>query len=165
MKNKKGNIAIIAMIFTSGVLIIMMFVLAIFRSNVNGLLYGVKTDMYVANKAAVVSVNKNQANIDNFKYDEKEYKKYLKKALMKNYNLNDNLENPNALIKKIEIIDYKIYQKGELDSYTSEKCDNATIHTILKIEVKPIIMAETLEDVFTFTIHEDVNLNMARFDR
>ena len=78
MKSKNGNITIIAMIFTSGVLIIMMFVLAIFRSNVNGLLYGVKTDMYVANKTAVASVNKNQANIDNFKYDEIDIKKLQK---------------------------------------------------------------------------------------
>lgn len=164
MKQENGNIAIIAMIFISIVLIIIMFVLAIFRSNVNGLLYGVKTDMYVANKAATVSVNKNQANIDNFKYSKEEYKKYLINALIKNYNLNKNLENSTGLIKKVEIIDYEIYKKGEKDAYTHEKCDDATIHTTLKIQIKPIILTEELEKVFTFIVHEDVNLNMARFN-
>lgn len=161
-EKQKGNVLIISMIFVAIAISIVMFIAAIFMSNVNGILYGVKTDMYLINKAAVVAVNKNQANIDNFTYNEKEYKKYFKEALMKNYDLNENLENKNKLIKKIDIEEYEIYKIGAKDNFTDEKCDDVTIHTVVKIKITPIILSTVLEDVFTFQIHEDVNLNLAK---
>ena len=162
MKNQKGNAVIIAMIFVAIAISIIMFVIAIFMSNVNGILYGVKTDMYLINKSAVVAVNKNRANVDRFTYDKNEYKKYLENALMKNYDLDENLENNSKLIKKIVIDEYEIYGKGKKDSFTGEKCDDITIHTVITVKIKPIIMSKLLENIFTFEIHEDVNLNMAK---
>jgi len=35
------------------------------------------------------------------------------------------------------------------------------IHTVVEVKVTPIIMREFLEDIFTFEVHEDVNLNTA----
>ena len=131
-------------------------------SNVNGIIYGVKTDMYVVNKSAIISVNKNQANIDNFTYNKSEYKKHFIESLRKNYNLNENLENKTGLIKKIEIEEYEIYKIGQKDNYTKERCDAQTIHTVITIKIRPIILANLLENIFTFKIHEDVNLNMVK---
>ena len=159
-KKQNGNVVVISMIFIAITIAIFMFIIAVFMSNVNGILYGVKTDMYLINKSAVIAVNKNYANVDNFTYNQKEYKKYFKESLIKNYDLNDNLENKDKLIKKIIIEDYKIYKKGTKDEYTGEKCDDITIHSVITIKIKSIILSKVLEDVFTFKIHEDVNLNM-----
>ena len=169
MKNKllkqEGNIVVIAMIFIGIALIIFIFVIAIFMGNINSILYGVKTDMYTINKSAVISVNKNQANVDNFKYNEKAYKKSFIELLKKNYDLDNNLENKNGLISKISIEEYKIYKKGQSDKFTKEKNDDTVIHTVLKVKVKPIILRTILEEIFVFTIHEDVNLNMAKNEK
>ena len=121
--------------------------------------------MYTINKSAVISVNKNQANVDNFKYNEKAYKKSFIELLKKNYDLDNNLENKNGLISKISIEEYKIYKKGQSDKFTKEKNDDTVIHTVLKVKVKPIILRTILEEIFVFTIHEDVNLNMAKNEK
>ena len=162
MKNQKGNILTISMIFIAIIISIFIFIIALFMSNVNSIIYGVKTDMYTINKSATISVNKNQANIDNFTYNKSEYKKYFIESLRKNYSLSENLENKTGLIKKIEIEEYEIYKIGQKDNYTKERCENQTIHTVLKVKIKPIILERLFEDIFTFKIHEDVNLNMVK---
>lgn len=162
IKREKGNVVIIAMIFVGIFITIILFIGAVFMSNVNSILHSVKTDMYTINKSAIMAVNKNRANIDDFEYDEKEYKKYFSQMLKKNYDLNDYYENKEKLITKLEIIEYTIYPKGKKDNFTKEKCDDATLHTIVKIKKKPIIMAKMFEDIFTYTVHEDVNLNMVK---
>ena len=108
---------------------------------------------------AIIAVNKNLANTGNLSYSEKEYKKYFIDALKENYNLNDELENNEGLIEKIEIKEYEILNKKDKDSYTKERVENITLHTVLEIEIKPIIMKEMLDEVFIFDIHEDVVLN------
>lgn len=162
IKRENGNVVIIAMIFVGIFITIILFIGAVFMSNVNSILHSVKTDMYTINKSAIMAVNKNRANIDDFEYDEKEYKKYFSQMLKKNYDLNDYYENKEKLITKLEIIEYTIYPKGKKDNFTKEKCDDATLHTIVKIKMKPIIMTKMFEDIFTYTIHEDVNLNMVK---
>lgn len=162
IKSDNGSVAIISMIFIAIALIIIMFIITIFMSSVNSALHGIKTDMYTINKSAILSVNKNKANIDNFDYNKKEYKKYFLEMIKKNYNLNENLKNEEGLIQKIEIKEYEIYKKGTRDNFTDEKCDDVTIHTVLEIKLKPIIMSELLKDKFNFILHEDVNLNMAK---
>ncbi len=158
---KEGNIVVIAMIFIGIALIIFIFVIAIFMSNINSILYGVKTDMYTINKAAVIAVNQNLASMDYFTYQEKEYKKFFVKMLKENYHLDDDLESKNGLISKVTIVEYDIYQKGKKDGFTNEKCKDTVIHTVIKVKIKPIILKQMLSHIFTFTIHEDVNLNMA----
>lgn len=162
IKRENGNVVIIAMIFVGIFITIILFIGAVFMSNVNSILHSVKTDMYTINKSAIMAVNKNRANIDDFEYDEKEYKKYFSQMLKKNYDLNDYYENKEKLITKLEIIEYTIYPKGKKDNFTKEKCDDATLHTIVKIKMKPIIMTKMFEDIFTYTVHEDVNLNMVK---
>lgn len=162
IKNKNGNVVIVAMIFVGIALVIMMLIIAIFMSSINSVLHGVKTDMYTINKSAILAVNKNRANVDDFSYNEREYKKYFSEMLKKNYNLNDDFKNENGLITKIQIEEYKIYEKGKKDGYNDNKCDDRTIHTVLKVKMKPIILSSLLEEIFTFTIHEDVNMNMVQ---
>ena len=82
--------------------------------------------------------------------------------LKKNYDLNDNFENDDNLIRKLEIKEYVILEKERKDGYTNARCDDTTLHTVVKVKIKPVIMQDVFENIFTYTIHEDVNLNMVK---
>lgn len=162
IKRENGNVVIIAMIFVGIFMVVLLFVSAVFMSNVNSILHSVKTDMYTINKSAIMAVNKNKANVDKFEYDEREYKRYFSQMLKKNYDLNDNFENNDNLIRKLEIKEYVILEKERKDGYTNERCEDTTLHTVVKVKIKPVIMQHVFENIFTYTIHEDVNLNMVK---
>lgn len=159
MKNKRGNVLLISVLFIAAVLIIFVFIISIFISQVNSTLYRIKTEMYSMNRNGIIAVNKNIANTGDLSYSEKEYKKYFINSLKENYNLDENLENDDGLVEKIEIKEYELLNKNSKDSYTKERLDNIALHTVLEIEIKPIIMKEFLDEVFIFDIHEDVVLN------
>lgn len=158
-KKNNGEILTISMIFISIAITIFIFVLAIFMSHINTILYNFKIDMYTLNKSAVISINKAQTSIDNFSYNSSIYKKEFIEGLKKNYDLDENLENENKLISKIEIVEYEIYEKDKKDAYTKKNCKDRTLHTVIRASIKPIILSKSFEEIFTFTIHEDVALN------
>ena len=157
---KKGNILIIAVIFIAICIVIILFIATVFMSHVNSILYNLKLEMYSINKSAIIAVNKTQTSIDDFSYNEKSYRDYFEKAIKMSYDLNDDFKNPDKLISDLKIIEYTIYEDGAKDSITKERCKNRIIHTVLEVKIKPIIMNDFFENIFTFEIHEDVNLNM-----
>ena len=158
--NNKGNIILIGTIFVALALVVFTFIIAIFMSHINSVLYSVKLDMYSMNKSAIIAVNKNITNIDNFSYSKEAYKEEFLKLLKSNYELNDNFSNDKKLITHIDVEEYEIHKKNKRDAYTRKRTNNRVIHTVLKVKVRPIILKEFLENIFVFTVHEDVNLNM-----
>lgn len=158
--NNKGNIIMIGTIFVALALVVFTFIIAIFMSHINSVLYSVKLDMYSMNKSAIIAVNKNITNIDNFSYSKEAYKEEFLKLLKSNYELNDNFSNDKKLITHIDVEEYEIHKKNKRDAYTRKRTNNRVIHTVLKVKVRPIILKEFLENIFVFTVHEDVNLNM-----
>lgn len=158
--SKKGNVLIIGVIFIAIAIVIFAFIIAVFMSHINSVLYSIKLDMYSMNKSAVIAVNKNIANTDKFSYNKDAYKKEFMKLLIENYKLDDNFSNEDKLITHISVEEYEVYNKNKKDSFTKKRCDDRTIHTVIKVKIKPIILKEFLENIFCFTIHEDVNLNM-----
>jgi hypothetical protein len=164
MKNQKGNALVISGIFVTLALAIFVFIISIFFSHVNSILYRVKIDMFHINKSAILAINKNRGNIDVQSYDKKEYKKYFVEALKNNYELDNNLSNKNKLITKIELVEYEIIQSGKKDSFTKKKVNDTVIHTVVKVKISPIILAEQLEDIFIFVIHDDVKLNLLKVE-
>lgn len=157
---KKGNILIISVIFIAICIVIILFIATVFMSHVNSILYNIKLEMYSINKSAIIAVNKYQTSIDNFSYNSNSYREYFENAIKTSYDLDDNFMNENKLISSIKIIEYQIYEKGDRDSVTKTRCADRVIHTYLEIKIKPIIMREFFEKMFTFKIHEDINLNM-----
>lgn len=162
MKDEKGNALIISGIFIVIAFSIFVFLIAIFMGHINSLLYSIKIDMYSINRAAIIAINKNKGNIDVLNYDKKSYKSYFEDSLRANYDLNKDFINEQKMISKIKILEYDIIPNGKIDNFTKERVDNTVIHTVVQIKVKPIIMAKIFEDVLTFNIHEDVNLNMLK---
>ena len=159
MKNEKGNIMLISVLLICAILIIFVFIMSIFISQVNSTLYRIKTEMYVMNRSGIIAVNKNLASEGNFSYSEKEYKKYFIDALIENFNLNEELRNNEGLIERVEIKEYKILKKKQKDSFTKKKVEDVTLHTVVEVELKPIILSKLLDKVFVFDVHEDVILN------
>lgn len=159
LKNKNGEVLTISMIFIAIALTIFVFITTIFMSNINSILYNFKVDMYSLNRSAIISINKTTTSIDDFSYNSNAYRKEFIEGLKKNYELDENLENKDKLINKIEIIEYEIYEDNKRDSYTNKRCDGRTLHTVLRLKIKPIILKDFFENIFTFTIHEDVTLN------
>lgn len=157
---KKGNILIISVIFIAICIVIILFIATVFMSHVNSILYNMKLEMYSINKSAIISVNKNKSSIDGFSFNKKSYRKYFEDAVRKSYDLNDDFENTDKLISSVKIIEYDIYEKGEKDNFTKDRCDDRVIHTVLNVKIKPIIMRNFFEKILTFKIHEDVNLNL-----
>ena len=157
--NKNGNILLFSTFFIAILLIIFLFIIMVFISQVNSLLYNIKLDMYSINKSAIISVNKGITSRNYFSYDKEEYKEYLKNMLMKNYKLDEKLENKNGIIQKATILEYEIYSAGKKDKYSNSKVKDTTIHSVIEVKVKPIILESILEKYFVFEIHEDVVLN------
>ena len=98
--------------------------------------------------------------MDDFSYHTKTYYQEFIHLLKKNYELDNELKNQEKLISGIEVIEYEIYEAQEKDSYTGNRTDGRVIHTVLKIKIKPVILAQQLENFFIFDVHEDVSLNM-----
>lgn len=159
---KKGNVLIISVIFIAICIVIIMFIAAVFMSHINSILYNMKLEMYLINKSAVIAVNKNETSIDKFSYNKKAYRAYFENSIKESFSLNDELKNDDKLISGVKILEYEIYDKGSRDKYTRTICDDRTIHTVLEVKIRPIIMKEFFEKILTFQIHEDVNLNTVK---
>ncbi len=160
MKKNSGAIITISMVFIGIAIVFFVMIISIFVSHINSILYNFKIEMYSLNKTAIIAVNKNKANIDNFSYDKKTYKKEFENLLKSNYELDNELKNKEKLITEIKILEYEILEERSKDPYTKENLHDRTIHTVLKLKIKPIILSSLLEDIFVFTVHEDVALNM-----
>lgn len=159
MKNQNGNIMITSILLILAVLIIFVFIISVFMSQVNNTLYRIKTEIYMFNRDGIIAINKSIASQGILSYSEKVYKEQFIKSLKENYNLNEDLENENGLIERIKIKEYKILDKNKKDSYTKQKVKDVTLHTVIEVELKPIILKNLLDKVFIFDVHEDVVLN------
>ena len=159
MKNNSGEILTASVIIFAIAIIIFLLVSTIFVAHINSILYNFKLEMYSLNRSAIIAVNKNKANVDNFVYNAPTYEKEFVKLLKSNYELDDDLENDGKLIKGIKIIEYKIYDARAKDSFSKKNLQDRTIHMVLEVKIKPIILKSIFEKIFVFTIHEDVALN------
>ena len=158
MKNQRGEISTIILIYFAILMTIILLVMAVFMGTVNSLLHQIKTDMYLINRSAIVSVNKNRASKDQFSYYKKDFEKYFKENIKKNYKLNDDLQNQGGIIQKVVIKEYDIYAKNRIDSCTGKKVEDKTIHAVIEVKVKPLILQKQLEKIFTFNVHQDVKI-------
>ena len=159
VRNKNGTTIIFSLFVITIVLIIIVFVVAIYFGITNSMIYNLKLDMYSINKSAIISMNKPSTSRGGYSYSEKDFRLYLEDLLKRNYNLDDNLENPNGFVKKVEIKEYTIIRKGKRDNVTKKICQDNTIHSLIKVQVKPLILEDVIKDSLIFEIHEDVVLN------
>ena len=152
MKGNKGNTFLIIVCFVAVTVIILFFAVAIYFSQINSILYNIKLDMYSINKSAVISINKGKTSREKFSYDKNEYENYFRQLLMKNYNLDSNLKSQTGLVREIKILEYSFKN-------TNRKQTDNTIHSVVRVSLKPLIFEDWLHELFTFNLEEDVALN------
>ena len=159
LKKNNGNAFMISIFFIAITLALFFFLAIIYVSQMNSLAYNIKLDMYSINKSAIVSVNKGITSRDKFSYNLKTYRNYFEDTLKKNYKLDENLKNDTGLIEQVEILQYGINKKGSIDYYTGKLNSANTIHSVIRVKMKPIFNIDVLKEACTFEIHEDVALN------
>ena len=69
------------------------------------------------------------------------------------------MKNANGLVEEVQLLQYEIIKAGKKDPYTKKKAEDMTIHSAIRVKIKPIFFEEFLSEVCTFEIHEDVILN------
>lgn len=157
---KKGDISIyivmITIIFI--ILIIIFFSAIILLINVYVIVYDYKLNLYNLNRSAIMSVNSIKGSYEIYEYDKNEYLETFRKLLIKQYNLNQDLQHGKKNILKIEIIEYEIYEKGDIDTITNKKINNNTIHVVTNIRYKPIILYFLFENEINFKVHNDISI-------
>lgn len=117
-------------------------------------------DLYNLNRSAIVSVNKVEGKYGIYQYDRKKYMQQFKELLKKTYNLNDNLQNGDKFIEEIRIIEYEVYNKGDVDTVTNKAIPNDMIHVLTSITYQPIVFRKIFANDCTFMVHNDISIEM-----
>ena len=161
LRNNKGqsNILLILVLMGFAVMFVFLFAAAVFISHVNSLLYTVKVDMFVINRAAIIALNREIGKKGGSNISRDDYYKYFKKVLQYNYNLDDNLKGGNRFIEQIDILQYEYYTNTVVDNVTGKTINEPTIHAEIGVKVTPIVFKSTFENIFYFRVHQDVKIN------
>ena len=157
--NNKGNTFLISILLFATIIIVFLFICAVYFGITNSMIYNIKLNMYSLNRAALISVNKGVTSRHGFDYNAKKLRESFENLIKVNYNLDDNLESKNGLVQKVEIVEYAILEPGRYDSVTRKKCQDNVIHSIIKVQIKPLILQDQFKETYTYEIHEDVALN------
>lgn len=161
--HKKGgdiSIFLIAITVTFVTIFVLLFSICVMYINMYSIVYNYKMDLYNLNRSAIVSVNKVEGKYGIYNYDKNVYFQQFKELLKKTYGLNDNLQNSDKFIEKIEILEYDIYTKGSFDNVTHKVVQEDIIHVLTTITYQPIIFKSIFENNCTFTIHNDISIKM-----
>lgn len=145
----KGETNLLLIIITAGfvTVLIFLFAAAILVSHINSIMYTVKVDMFVINRAAILALNKDAEGKDLNDISREEYLKFFKEALKQNYGLDEELTGGNKLIEKIDII-----------SYDYDTTKETVIKTEIGVKVSPIVFREAFKDIFYFKIKQNVKV-------
>lgn len=162
--NKRGYLStyLLIMVTVIVIIVLLLFGSLIFFSNIYSIVYDYKLDLYNLTRKAVVTVNKEKGSYGVYEYNEEEYIKLLKQDLQKIYNLNVNLENGKKYITKIDILEYKIYKKGSIDSVTKKSISEDTIHIVTNIRFNPIVFKFLFNDGCKFKVHNDIKIELSK---
>ncbi|MBE5821668.1 MAG: hypothetical protein E7311_03645 [Clostridiales bacterium] len=157
---KKGDVSIyiIMIVIVFMIILLLFFSATVLLINVYIVVYDYKLNLYNLNKNAIMSVNNLKGSYGIYEYDKNEYLSEFKKALIKQYQLNESLENGNKNISKIEILEYEIYEKNDIDSITSKEINNNTIHVVTNIKYRPIIFSFLFKKGIIFKVHNDISI-------
>lgn len=157
---RRGDISIyiIMIVIISIIILVVFFGSIILLINVYIVVYDYKINLYNLNKNAVMSVNNIKGSYGIYEYDKAQYLQEFKKSLIKQYVVDEELKNGKKNILKIDILEYEIYKKDDIDSITNKSMKNNTIHVITNIKYKPIIFSFLFKEGITFKVHNDISI-------
>ncbi|MGE5472708.1 MAG: hypothetical protein ACM3UU_00615 [Ignavibacteriales bacterium] len=145
----KGEANLLLIIVATGFASALVFLLAaaILVNHINSIMYTIKVDMFVINRAAVIALNKDAEGKGLNDISREEYLKFFKEVLRQNYGLDEELKNGNKLIEKIDII-----------RYDYDTTNEPVIKTEIGVKVSPIVFRKVFKDIFYFRIKQNVKV-------
>jgi len=153
IKNKiievRGETNLLLIIVTTGFATVLVFLFAasVLVNHINSIMYTIKVDMFMINRAAIIALNKDAEGKDLKDISREDYLKFFKQALEQNYGLDQSLQSGNKLIEKIEIL-----------SYEYDTTNEPMIKTEIGVKVSPIVFRQAFQDIFYFKIKQNVKV-------
>ena len=135
------------------------FTVIVFKNNVNLVLHNLKNDLYLISKNSVFSIERNIMGEDIEEIDEYELEYYISNEIRQAWNLNYSLKNGKGIIKSADILELEVLNAGDKDPVSGKMMDSFSVHIVVGVKVKPIILISMFEDIFYFKLHEDLKLN------
>lgn len=141
------NLLLIVAVTGFAAVLIFFFAAAVFVNHVNSIMYTVKVDMFMINRAAIIALNRDAGGKDINEISREDYLNFFKQVLRQNYGLDENLEGGNKLIDRIDILKY---------DYDTIK--EPIIKTEIGVKVSPVVFRAAFKDMFYFKIQQNVKV-------
>jgi hypothetical protein len=78
--------------------------------------------------------------------------------MKQSWGLDGRLQNGQGLIKGAEIKSILILEEGDIDPVDKKSSDSLTVHTVIKVKVKPVIFESLLKNRSEFEFHTDLQI-------
>ena len=85
------------------------------------------------------------------------FERLISEAIKVSWKLDDSLKGT-GLISEVKIIEVGLMKNGEVDEIKNKIVEVPTVHILVEVKVKPIILNSFFEDKFRFKLHEDVRI-------
>ena len=161
IKNKnRGSIVFIVVLVILLLMVLFTFFTAfVFKHNVNLVLHNLKNDLFLISRNSIFSIEKDMMAEDVDLINYVDLKEYIKDEIRFAWGLDRNLKNGKGVIKSAKIEDLEILEVGDKDKTNNKTVNCLTVHLILGVKVKPIILEKAFDDIFYFKFHEDLKLD------
>lgn len=160
LTKEKGSIMfpVGVMVFLTLIFMVMFFIV-ISKSTVNMVVHEIRSDLYLINQNALFAIQKDLMGEDISCLYEDELAGLIADGIEKSWGLDSRLKNGTGLIKEAKIKKVLVLEEGEPDPISGDLCDTLTVHTIIKVKIKPVIFQSLLEDKSEFEFHTDLSIN------
>lgn len=156
---KKGMAgSLIAGIILSVIVFLMIFFVVIFKNNLNSVLHNLRTEVYMISQNSIFALERDLVAKDIYSVYESDIEKFIKEEIRLEWKLDENLKNGQGIVKEANILDISLLDKGDVDNVTNKTVESMTIHVLIEVHVKQMILKSIFTDDMIFKMHEDVRV-------
>jgi len=157
--NKGSTAFTVAIVVLLIMILFTFFAVIVFKNNVNLVLHNLKNDLYLISRNSIFSIEKNVMGEDVNEIDEYDLKYYISNEIREAWNLGYGLQDGTGIIKSTDILELEVLDVGDEDAINGKKVTCLTVHMVVGVKVKPIILNKIFDDIFYFKLHEDLKLD------
>lgn len=165
IRSEKGNIIFSVSIFGSILLVFfILFAIIISKSNFNLLIHEARSDIYLIARNAVFALEREMMGED---IEEADYDRLLdlvEQGMKETWDLDGRLKNGRGLIKQAKIEELMFLETYDTDPVTYKVTPTFSLHIVVKLSFKPIILTSVIEDKYEIFIHEDIRMEKMQLE-
>lgn len=153
MKRNKGSISAILILFSGFIILFMVFFgVTLFEVVITGELHEIKNDLYLINRNVLMALNHSVMGEDIKSFYEEDVKKLIEEEIKRLWNVDVSKVSGNNKFADIEVLSSKIINDE----------DKMYIETRFKINLRPVLFGEILNDKLVFVTKECVKVEKLR---